>query len=357
MQRIAFQDPRADPAAWAKQLGVSREAVDLYLASEVIDLHIDSFIWTRVLGYDLRARHGLGPFGGRIFSQVDFPRVLDAAIGGAMWSITTNPLRSAAGRARALAENLQRLRALFASVGDQFRLVRNEPEYRAARANGQHGALIGVQGGNALDAELELLADGDIVRVTLVHLTNSAFGATSSPLRAGQPDGLHARGCAFVEALNARRVFVDLAHISRQGFFDAAAVHDRTQPLIVTHTGVSGVHPSWRNLDDQQLRVVANTGGVVGVVFHGEYLSGHYLSGGPLSAVVAHLAHIVAVAGEDVAALGSDWDGAIVPPLDLRSCVTLPRLVQALLDAGFKHTTIQKLLGENFLRSLRQLRP
>jgi membrane dipeptidase len=357
MQRIAFQNPRSDPAAWAQQLGVSREAVDLYLASEVIDLHVDTFIWTRVLGYDMRVRHGLGPFGGRIYSQVDLPRVLDAAIGGATWAITTNPWRSAAGRARALAENLQRLRGIFDSLGEQFRLVRNEPEYRAARAAGQHGAFLGIQGGNALDDDLAPLADGTILRVTLLHLTDSALGASSSPARVSKAAGLSARGRTLVEGLNARRVFVDLAHIGRQGFFDAAEVHDRTQPLIVTHSGVSGVHASWRNLDDDQIVRVANTGGVVGVVFHGEYLSGQLLSGGPLSAIVDHLAHIVAVGGEEAAALGSDWDGAIIPPKALRSCVHLPRLVQALLEHGFKHTTIQKILGENFLRALRQLRP
>jgi membrane dipeptidase len=134
-------------------------------------------------------------------------------------------------------------------------------------------------------------------------------------------------------------------------------VHDRSQPLIVTHTGLCGVHRSWRNIDDEQLALVADTGGVVGVMFHGEYLSGHYFSGGPLSAVLDHLAHVVRVAGEDVAAFGSDWDGAIIPPKELRSCVGLPRLVQGLLDRGFRHSTIQKILGGNFLRALRQLRP
>jgi membrane dipeptidase len=357
MQRIEFEDYRNDPGRWASQLGVSREAVELYLASEVIDLHLDSFIWTRVLGYDLRARHGTGLLGGRIYSQVDLPRVLDACMAGAMWSITTNPWRSAAGRARTFARNLQQLHALFASVGDQVRVVRSASEYAAARAAGLHAAFLAVQGGNAFDADLGLLSDGSIVRVTLVHLTNSAFGATSSPLRLGSGGGLSARGRAFVEALNARRVFVDLAHIGRQGFFDVAAVHDRSQPLIVTHTGVSGAYPSWRNIDDEQLALVADTGGVVGVVFHGQYLSGHYFTGGPMSAVLDHLAHIVKVAGEDVAALGSDWDGAIIPPKELRSCVNLPRLVQGLLDRRWKPTTIQKVLGGNFLRALRQLRP
>src|SRR5262245_36699119 len=85
-----------DAAALARTLGSSREAADLYLASEVIDLHVDSFIWTRVFGYDLARRHGRGLFGARFYSQVDFPRVREARIGGALWSITTNPYRGAA---------------------------------------------------------------------------------------------------------------------------------------------------------------------------------------------------------------------------------------------------------------------
>src|SRR5215470_10924694 len=98
MKGLAYLDHRRDPATWAHMLNISREAVELYLASDVVDLHIDSFIWTRLVGYDLRARHGLGPTGGRFLSQVDFPRVREARLTGATWVITTNPWRSAERR-------------------------------------------------------------------------------------------------------------------------------------------------------------------------------------------------------------------------------------------------------------------
>ena len=73
----------SDPAVWAGELGISREAVELYLASDVLDLHLDSFIWSRLFGYDLRERHGLGPLRGHFLSQVDFPRVREAGLSGA----------------------------------------------------------------------------------------------------------------------------------------------------------------------------------------------------------------------------------------------------------------------------------
>lgn len=355
--RLAYTDHRRDPGAWASALGVSRDAVDLYLESDVIDLHVDSFIWTRVFGYDLTRRHGPGPTGARFMSQVDLPRIREASVTGAVWSITTNPLRASRRRPAVLAENLARLRDILARCPDDVAFVRTRAEYERARRDGRHAAFVGIQGGNALDAAaLARIPDDAVVRITLVHLTSSALGATSSPFsRLSGREGLTPLGRDYVAALNARRIFVDLAHISRRGFFDAVAAHDRTQPLMVSHTGVSGVRPHWRNVDDAQLRAVADTGGVVGVMYERGFLAP-----GPActaAAVVDHVAHVIDVAGEDTPALGSDWDGLIVPPDDLRTCLELPRLADVMLRRKFSPERIRKVLGDNFLRALGELRP
>jgi len=345
-----------DAAAWAKALSVSTEAIELYRQSDVIDLHVDSFIWTRVFGYDLSRRHGRGLLGGRYYSQVDFPRMREAGVSGALWSITTNPLRRSASRARAFASNLGALERICAAATDQVAVVHDFASYRAARAAGKHAVLISVQGGNALDADdqLALLQTGAVIAVTLVHLSNSSLGASSSPI--SRRGGLTAHGSEHIKRLNELRVFVDLAHMHRDAFFEALAVHDSSRPLLVSHTGVSGVHSSWRNLDDSQLKAVADTGGVIGVIFHGGYLGGSYWNGGAAELIVDHLAHIVHTVGEDHAALGSDWDGAIITPRDMRTCLELPRLVQHMLDRGLRPPSIQKILGGNFLRALKELR-
>lgn len=355
---LSYVDHRVDPAEWAKQLGISREAVDLYLDSDVIDLHIDSFIWNRIWGYDLRKRHGNGLFRGMFYSQVDFPRILEAQLSGATWIITTNPARTSRGRARAFVENIERLRSIFDSVSEHFQVVRSVREYRAARAAGKHAAFVGIQGGNALDdglAALDLIPDDLVLRITLVHLSSSTLGVTSSPLKGGQDSGLSEFGRAYVERLNDKKIFVDLAHISKRGFWDAVDVHDPSQPLIVTHTGVSGVFDHWRNLDDEQLRAVAGSGGTIGVMYQSTFL-GDSLAGGRAASIVDHLEHIVKTVGEDHASLGSDWDGAIATPRDMPTCLELPKLVQIMLDRGFSPETVQKILGRNFLRVVEQLR-
>ncbi|UCH29797.1 MAG: membrane dipeptidase [Myxococcales bacterium] len=337
----------------AHSLGISDEAVELFRDAGAIDLHIDSFIWHRVFGYDLGRAHRGGWLGRGFFGHADFPTVLESGLGGATWVITTNPLRSARGRRRVFEKNLRALRLLLDDAPGVTH-VRTAAELRAARAAGEHGAFIGIQGGNALDESLEaldVLADRSVLRVTLVHLTASRIGGSSLPTssRAGLSDF----GRAYVERLNELQIGVDLAHINRQGFRDAVETHDRTQPLFVTHTGLAGVYDHWRNIDDEQLRAVADTGGTVGVILHAAFLGKRAVSA---ETVVDHLAHIIDTVGEDHASIGSDYDGSIIPPKDLPGIWALPRLVQEMLDRGWADARIRKILGGNALRAIEALR-
>jgi membrane dipeptidase len=339
----------------AERLGISEEALALHDAADVIDLHVDSFIWRRIFGYDFRKRHAAFTRG-VMMSQFDLPRALDGGVNGATWVITTNPLGDARDREAKFFENLDELTALLESPEAGARVVRSAAEYHAARAAGLHAAFIGVQGGNALAHSLDAidrLSPGIILRITILHLTSSRLGATSSPL--GGNFGLSSYGKDYVRRLNAHKILVDLAHISPVGFWDAVAAHDPKVPLVVTHTGVSGVFPHWRNLDGAQLRAVADSGGTVGIMYHSEFL-GDRLFGGRLETIVRHIEHVVDVAGEDAVSLGSDWDGSIVTPRDMPTVLELPRLTQALLDRKWSEARIRKVLGLNFLRVVQSVR-
>jgi membrane dipeptidase len=150
--------------------------------------------------------------------------------------------------------------------------------------------------------------------------------------------------------MNRWGLIVDLAHVNRRGFFDAVAA-TATAP-IVSHTGVAGVRAHWRNIDDEQIRAVAERGGVVGVIF-----APRYLGGDGVEAVCDHLLHIMNVGGEGVPALGSDFDGAVKPPRGLEDVAALPALTAALLGRGVSRAAVKKLLGENALRVLADVPP
>ena len=349
-----------DERALAMSLGCSIDAVRLARACEIVDLHIDTFILPRLWSYDVLERHRAGPFGRFYFGHLDVPRMLDGGLDGAMWSITTNPFRAAASRWRVFQKNLGALRAIIDRSRGRLREVRSLAAFRQARADGAHACLLAIQGLNAVEgapAGVLSLPDDGIVRATLVHLTNAAYGATSSPFGASRRrKGLTAAGYEALAQLNARRIFVDLAHIHERSFWDAVAAHDRSQPLIVTHTGVVGVRPHWRNLTDRQIKAIADTGGTIGIIFAEQFLR---RPGGPRDAgmIVEHIAHVLRVAGEDFVSLGSDFDGAITPPADVSGADRYPRLVQRLIDHRFTDRQIEKILGENFLRAFGMLRP
>lgn len=354
-------DHRADPQAWATSLGISREAVDLYLDSEVVDLHNDLYVPARLIGFNVHKRHRPGVFGAKFMNQTDFPRLREAGLSAVFFDLATNPARRGRVRGPVAHRNIARVRADLKQHPERFRLCSRHSDYVAARAAGLTAAFIGIQGGQAFQLDREALeAIPDVVsRITLVHLTNSRIGCTSSPL--GPDKGaLTPRGVELVEVMNHKRILVDLAHINRAGYMHAADVADPTQPLICTHTGVAGVRPHWRNIDDEQIRVVSNTGGTVGIIFHSMFIGPRtFLGLGRCDAerVVDHIAHVIDVAGEEHASIGTDYDGMIVPPLALQQVTDMPRIVQLMLDRGFGEQRIRRVLGLNALRVLREIRP
>ena len=358
------------------------EALELYRSCEVVDLHVETFVWTRIFGYDLGHAHGSGPLRARYLGQADLPRLRDGGLSGVVLSIATNPARPKGTRTATLLANLARLASAVAADGTTtpnrrssgtggVREERRFPGagasetvvdvagYRRARGDGRLAVFLAVQGGNAFDspADLRLVPDKALLRVTLLHLTDSFLGATSSPLgRSRGRGGLTAAGRAMVEVLNERRILVDLAHASKRTFWEALAVHDAALPPVVTHTGVSGVRPSWRNLDDDQIRAVADRGGVVGIMYHRGFLDRPARRVGA-EAIVRHLEHAMAVGGEGVAALGSDWDGLIVTPRDMPTALELPVLVDRMLARNWPEDRIRGVLGANALRLIAAVRP
>ena len=337
----------------ARAAAVSSEARALYRECEVVDIHVESFVWTRVFGYDLARAHGRGALGARFYSQADLPRLVEADLAGAVLSVATHPFRRAGRRLPTTLSNVNRLRAAVeAAPAARVQVVADHAGFQQARTEGKLACFVALQGGNAADGAadgVDLLPDV-VSRVTLLHLTRSSLGSPSSPW--ARDRGLTDAGRRYVEALNRRRILCDLAHAGRRTFWDALAGHDPSLPPIVSHTGVCGAHESWRNLDDAQIRAIAERGGVVGIMYHCGFLGGRSATD-----VVRHLEHVVKVGGEDAAALGSDWDGLIVTPRDMPTVRELPLLVQRMLDRGWPPERVRKVLGANYLRVVAAARP
>jgi membrane dipeptidase len=324
------------------------EARALHAACCVLDLHADTAKLMDKLGYDLAQRHERTmPRRANLLGHVDLPRMRDGGVAGQFFSFWTMPYPER-GCGRSVADQLDALDQAMAKHPGELAWTRTGAEVRAAKAAGRIAALGGIEGGQALEGQLdaiEAFARRGVRYLGLLHFSANAIGRPARGRGEDPHEGLTGFGRDVVRECERCGVIVDLAHINRRGFFDALAL--ATVPPIVSHTGVLGVHRHWRNIDDEQLRAVADKGGCVGVIF-----ARRFLGGASIEAVVDHLLHILDVAGEDVAALGSDFDGFVVPPEGLEDVAALPNLTVALSRRGITTPVLEKILGGNVLRVL-----
>jgi membrane dipeptidase len=199
----------------------------------------------------------------------------------------------------------------------------------------------GIEGAHALGDDVSRVRDvagRGVVFIGPVHLSNNAYGGSSS----GSDRGLTELGQSLVREMNRAGVLLDLAHASRKTFDESLAL--TALPPLVSHGAARAVHDTWRNLDDDQIRAVANRGGVIGVM-----LAPPALAASSLDEAVRHIEHIIDVGGEDAVAIGSDFDGYVTPPI---AADALPALTELMLRRGFSEEQIRKVLGENALRLL-----
>jgi membrane dipeptidase len=320
--------------------------------SMVVDLHADTPVLLR-LGYDLGQRHEPPLPMNALGFHLDLPRMREGGLNAQFFGLTSFPTRwILGGPASTVDRQLDALEDAEAANARTFALVTRAAEVRDARAAGQVAGLRGIEGAHALEGDLDRLAHfakRGVVYLGLLHFSSNEAGAPAKGRGRDESLGLTDFGRELVDELNRLKVLVDLTHINRKGFLEAA--RRSRSPVIVSHTGVLGAHAHWRNIDDEQIRAVAQGGGCVGVIFSRLYLGHQGLEG-----VCTHLEHLIKVGGEDTPALGSDFDGMVTPPRGLGDASELPNLTRALLSRGLSRDQVSKILGENVLRVLASVR-
>lgn len=328
----------------------SPEAQHLHDEHPAIDLHADTLMWSRWIGYDLHRRHNPPLPRAALGGHVDLPRMREGGMGAQFFGLVSLPVsKNAHGLARVIDEQIDALEEAIARRPKEIRLVKTSAEIESARNDGAIAALLGIEGAHALEGNLDRLegfANRGVRYLGISHFSANQAAFPAYGRGRNDDEGLTKWGRDLVAKCEEQRVVVDLAHINRKGFLEACEL--ATKPPIVSHTGVLGAFEHWRNIGDDQLRAVAEQGGVVGVIFCPRFLGGE-----GLAPVVAHMKHILDVVGEDVPALGSDWDGFIVPTQELRDPLGLPLLTDALLEAGISENVIGKILRENVMRVLK----
>ena len=326
------------------------------------DLHADTLLWQRKLNKQHRYGH------------VDIPRLLQGNIGLQVFSVVTKvprglnlfannatsdniTLLAIAQRWPAPTWNSLLQRALYqadklhkaeSSSNNNLKIVRTRRdllELIEKRKTDKRivGALLSLEGAHALEGKpenLDLLFKKGFRIIGFTHFFDNELGGSAHGIRKG---GITEFGMKVLQRMNQYDMLVDISHASSTLIDDIFRHSPR--PVIATHTGVNSVcERGPRNLRDEHIRNIAASGGVVGIGLWPGAICSQDVSG-----FIESVRYVINLVGEDYVALGSDFDGNVQTPFD---SANINIVTQALSEAGFTNSQIQKIMGGNFLKLL-----
>jgi membrane dipeptidase len=351
-----------------------------------IDTHNDTMQRVLIEGVDLGQRLADG--------MVDFPRLREGGMHApffALWVPAYYPWSEAVRRTLDLRDAAQRV---FDKYPDQVEQATSARDIVRITGQKKIAAVLAIEGGHQIAHDLAVLRmyrRMGIMAMTLTHFRNNdwADSSTDKPVHNGLTDF----GKQVVREMNAIGMIVDVSHVSDKTFYDVLAVS--TKPVIATHSSCFVYSDVPRNMKDDMFRALAKNGGVVGVNLSASFLNQQdaealkklianhnekepELTGAALDQYAAKeqmesgsqhpktkhatvedaarcIDHIVKVAGIDHVGIGSDWDGIDDVPIGLEDVSKMPNLTLALMKRGYSEADIQKIMGENTLRVIREV--
>jgi membrane dipeptidase len=216
-----------------------------------------------------------------------------------------------------------------------------------AKAEGKLAAVLAIENSNALEQSPHVLPLLHRLGVRAMTLTHSCRAWAGDGCEVEGGGGLTGFGRLLVEQMNDLGVLIDVSHLNERGFWDA--VERSRAPLLASHSNCRALCDHPRNLADDQLKALAQKGGVVGITFVPSFIHAQQPT---LERLLDHVDHAVQVAGIDHVGLGSDFDGGgdLLP-----DAAAYPQITQGLAARGYAAQALRQVLGENHLRLLRQV--
>lgn len=220
--------------------------------------------------------------------------------------------------------------------------------------SGKVSAFLTIEDGRSVDGKLEKLDEYYNLGVRLITLTwnyENCFGYPNSKDPEIMNKGLKAFGKDAIEYMNHLGMIIDVSHLSDGGFYDVAKISKK--PFIASHSNSRTLSPHQRNMTDEMIKILAEKGGVMGLNFAPQFLNEDIsIRDSKIELMVKHLNYIKNIGGEDVIALGSDFDG-IGGNLELDSSDKMYLLFDALRVDGWSERLIEKLAYKNALRFIK----
>ncbi len=295
--------------------------------------------------------------------HLDLPRLRKAGVG---LSILTAFLADRNYPRRGVRAGLLYVDA-FRSLGNLpgVSLCMNGEGVEDARRQDKTGFMLGFEGGEFLDGSISALRMFARLGLRLLTLTWSERNSLGDgAAESGTRGGLTSFGKQVVKECGDLGVIVDTSHISEAGFWDV--VDEIDEPFVASHSNCHALYAHPRNLTDDQIKAIAESGGIVGITLNPEYLGpeGQENDGGEgdgdgqdegqatVAAVCDHIIHAIEVAGEESVGLGTDFD-TFTGAVPIAGVQDLHLVTAELLKRGVSGKSLHGILGGNWLRVIR----
>ena len=287
------------------------------------------------------------------YYHTDIPRLLLGGVDIQFFSIWVSPTAYTNYFQQALV-----MRDLFYSelAANPTTIAQATTMQGALNLNTQHkiAAVIGVEGGHHIEEDLNKIDTlyNAGMRYLTITWNNSVSWAIAAADSRTLTQGLNSFGRQIIRKLDSLGVIIDVSHTGIKTIQDI--LQETSNPIVATHSGARAIKNHTRNLYDWQIQDIANSGGVIGIVFYPPFLSTS--STASIADVIAHIDHIVNLVGSDYVAIGSDFDGiGTNVVLGLEDVSKFPDLTLALLEHGYTELEVAKFLGGNFRRIFEQV--
>ncbi len=359
------------------------EVQRVHASALIIDTHNDVPMKT-LLGYDIAKPAPKG--------STDLSRLKSGNVGATFFAAYVPAAEAKKGTA---AEYCRKVigairNDIVAKHPNDFVLARTADEILAARTQRKFAALIGIEGGHAIEDSLDKLREFFNLGaryMTLTHSNTNNWADSSGDIKKADVkhhDGLTDFGKQVVAEMNRLGMMIDVSHVADKTFWDALEVS--RAPLMASHSSCRAISNAPRNMTDDMIRAMAKKGGVIHINFACSFLNEKSRTAPPaiqklanakckmdmdlcrelvegdkrypratIADVVAHIDHVVKIAGIGAVGIGSDFDGIDCAPVGLEDVGKFPNLTRALLEKGYTEQQIRKIYGENTLRVMREV--
>jgi membrane dipeptidase len=336
--------------------------------------------------------------------HIDFGKIKKGNLGAEFFSIWVEPVFKGQYARRAL-DLIDSVYRQAARHPDKMVMAFTADDIVRAHEQHKFAALMGVEGGHAIENNVRLLREFYRLGVRYMTLTwsnTNEWADSSGDIKSPTVEhhkGMTDFGKDIVREMNRLGMMVDISHVSDDTFYQAMQVS--RAPVIASHSSSRKLTGHPRNMTDDMLRTVTRNGGVVMVNFYSAFVDANYLKASsdpekvkqredelaafrkshahpdgsrityaeyapiekkwaaqfprpPLQSLIDHIDHVAKVAGIDHVGLGSDFDGVTSLPEGIDSVADLPKITQALYERGYTREQINKILGGNLLRVMRE---